>query len=200
MRSNAPSLLPILRSRTQGRLLAALLVDQKREWTVTELAEHLTIPLTTAQSEVTRLEAGGLVRSRKVGRSRVVRPDSTNPIINPLAQIILMTFGPREVIAEEFADLGADRILIFGSWAARLEGETGPPPQDIDVLLVGDDVTRDAVYAAAERAESRLGMAVNPVLRSREAWQEPSSDSLLDEIQRRPIVEVVSDRRDTLSA
>lgn len=199
MRSEAPPLLPILRSRTQGELLAALLLDPAREWTVTELAAHLRIPLTTTQSELARLEAGGLLRSRKVGRSRVVRPDTGNRVVAPLTQIIMLTFGPKAVIGEEFSSVAADRVVIFGSWAARLSGEPGPPPGDIDVLVVGDSALRDDVYAAAERAEARLGCPVNPVLRSADAWQDAAADPLLDEIQRRPLVEVTSPGRETVA-
>lgn len=66
MRSEAPPLLPIRRSPTKGEVLAGLLVETGREWTITELAEHLAIPLTTVQSEISRLEAGGPLSSRKV--------------------------------------------------------------------------------------------------------------------------------------
>lgn len=200
MRSNSPPLLPILRSRTQGEILAALLADPAREWTITELAENVSRPLTSVQSEVTRLEAGGLLRSRKVGRSRVVRPDTENPIVAPLTQIIMLTFGPRMVIAEECADLNADHVVIFGSWAARLAGQSGPPPQDIDVLIVGENIARDDVYAAAERAEARLGLPINPVVRTRHAWQHAADDPLLDEIQRRPTIDVMSDPAETVGA
>ena len=200
MRSNAPPLLPILRSRTQGELLAALLLDPAREWTVTELSQHLAVPLTTTQSELKRLEAGGLVRSRKVGRSRLVQPDTGNPVVAPLTQIIMLTFGPPAVIGEEFTGIEAEQILIFGSWAARLSGEPGPRPGDIDVLVVGDAAVRDEAYAAAERAEARLGRPVNPVLRSTDAWQDAATDPLLDEIQRHPVVEVMSAPRETVAS
>lgn len=198
MRSEAPPLLPILRSRTQGELLAALLVDPGREWTITELSEHLRIPLTTTQSEVTRLESGGLLGSRKVGRSRVVRPNTENPIVAPLTQIIMVTFGPPAVIRKEFTGITAERVIVFGSWAARLTGEPGPPPGDIDVLIVGEPAIRDEVYAAAERAEARLGRPFNPVIRSAEAWHNATRDPLLDEIQRRPMIEVMSAGRGTV--
>ena len=71
----------------------------------------------------------------------------------PLTQIIMLTFGPRAVIHEEFANLAADRVVIFGSWAARLSGEPGPPPADIDALVIGDQVARGDVGAATERAK-----------------------------------------------
>jgi hypothetical protein len=41
------------------------------------------------------------------------------------------------VIAEEFAIPGVKQVVIFGSWAARYAGRAGPPPHDIDVLVVG---------------------------------------------------------------
>lgn len=199
MRSEAPPLLPILRSRTQGEILAALLLDPAREWTVTELAQHLAIPLTTTQSDLSRLETGGLLCSRKVGRARLVRPDTDNPVVAPLTQMIMLTFGPKAVIGDEFAEISADRILIFGSWAARLAGEPGAPPSDIDVLVIGDPGIRDDVYAAAERSEARLGRPVNTVLRTADAWEHADVDPLLDEIRRRPTIEVMSEGRENVT-
>lgn len=188
MRSEAPVLAPTFRSRTQGDLLALVLLHPDREWTVSELARELGVALTTAQSEVARLAEGGVLATRKVGRARVVRANTASPAVAPLTQLTLVTFGPQTVVADEFASLGAERVIVFGSWAARYHGEPGPLPADIDVLVVGD-VARADVYAAAERAESRLGMPVNPVLRNTAAWDDPKGDPLLAEIHARPYVE-----------
>jgi predicted nucleotidyltransferase len=106
----------------------------------------------------------------------------------------LVTFGPHIVVAEEFAALAANRVVIFGSWAARYHGEAGPIPDDIDVLVVGDGIDRSAVYTAAERAEARLGISVNPVLRPDGSWAEPDDDALMVEIQSRPYVDVTGAR------
>jgi len=82
--------------------------------------------------------------------------------------------------------------VVFGSWAARYHGEVGALPADIDVLVVGDGLDRAEVYAAAERAEARLGMAVNPVLRPAGSWTDTAGDALLTEIQSRPYVDVTA--------
>src|SRR5918996_5210641 len=105
MRSEAPLLAPTFRSRLQGELLALVLPWPDREWTVSELAARLHAPLTTVQSEVTRLVAGDLLSTRRVGRSRIIRPNSNNPAVAPLTQLVLITFGPHSVIADEFARL-----------------------------------------------------------------------------------------------
>jgi len=189
MRSDAPVLAPTFRSRTQGDLLALVLLHPDQEWTVSDLARQLGVPLTTAQSEVGRLADGGVLATRKVGRSRVVRANVGSPSVAPLTQLTLVTFGPQIVVADEFASIGAERVVVFGSWAARYYGEAGELPADIDVLVVGDGIDRVDLYAAAERAEARLGMPVNPVLRSAGSWVEPG-DPLLVEIQSRPYVDV----------
>lgn len=71
-------------------------------------------------------------------------------------------------MAGEFARIpGASEVIIFGSWAARHAGEAGATPHDIDVLVVGEGVARADVYEAADRAQARLGLPVNPTIRSR---------------------------------
>src|SRR6266511_3264407 len=55
MRSQAPPLLPILRSRHQGELLAVLLLHPDREYTLSELSRRLNVPLSTVQGEANRL-------------------------------------------------------------------------------------------------------------------------------------------------
>jgi len=77
------------------------------------------------------------------------------------------------LIAEEFGSLGAEMVLIFGSWAARHCGEDGPPPNDIDVLVIGEVACPGLLKTAAKRATARLGTEVNPLVRSRERWTHP---------------------------
>lgn len=170
MRTAAPALLPVFRSRLQGVLLATLLGQPDREWTLEELARTCGEPYQTVSGEIRRLQSGGLVVTRAIGRSKLVRADESSPYFAPLAQLALMSFGPPLVVAEELAGLvGVEQAFIFGSWAARYDGQPGPAPRDVDVLLIGAP-DRDAVDEAARRAQSRLGREVNVTLRSRHRW------------------------------
>ena len=170
MRTAAPALLPVFRSRLQGVLLATLLGQPEREWTLEELARTCDEPYQTVSGEIRRLQSGGLVATRAIGRSKLVRADESSPYFAPLAQLVLMSFGPPLVVAEELAGLsGVEQAFIFGSWAARYDGQPGPAPHDVDVLLIGAP-DRDAVDEAARRAQSRLGREVNVTLRSRQRW------------------------------
>ncbi len=190
MRSTAPALLPVFRSQLQADILAALLLNPEQEYGLTDLAERFDAPLSTVHGEVKRLTEAGLLRRRHVGRSTVVRANSDNRLIEPLAELLFLSWGPLQVTADEFSELkGAERVLIFGSWAARYHQSPGPPPHDLDVLVVGQPA-RGAVYDAADRAQQRLGMPVNPVIRTGDAWLQ-AADPLIRQIQSGPFVVVL---------
>lgn len=189
MRSEAPPLMPIFRSQSQGRILAKLLMEPQREFTWTQLSTDLGIPLSTVQREALRLAEAALIRDRRQGRNRLVSANPEHPATVPLTALALISYGPQSVIAEEFGGEGIAEVLIFGSWAARYVGEQGPPPNDIDVLVIGD-MGDFALFGAAERAEAKLGQTVNPIQISAKAWAEPAGNPLLLDIQARPHVSV----------
>lgn len=181
MRSESPALLPVFRSQHQAELLMWLYLHPGTEYSVSELARRLSVPLSTLHREVVRLDVASLMISRTLGRNRLIRANTDHPAAPALTQLLEVSFGPRAVIAEEFAVPGANAVIIFGSWAARYAGQVGPPPHDIDVLVVGN-VDRADLYEAADRASARLEIEVNPVLRSTKQWSRPE-DSLVKQIK-----------------
>ena len=113
--------------------------------------------------------------------------DTANPLYRPYSEIVLATYGAPEVVRQEFEAIpGVSHLYLFGSFAARYMGEEGPAPNDLDVLVVGTS-TRNEVYEAAERAEKRVGIPVNPTIRSEEEWRR-SDDPFLKEIRSRALV------------
>lgn len=195
MRTSAPPLLAVFRSRLQGDLLTRVLLDPGT-FTVSELAREIRAPVSTVQREVDRLEKAGLFTTSRVGRARLVAGNDGNPALAPLRQLVMIAFGPRQVIAEEFAHLtGVSEIVIFGSWAARYAGEQGAVPGDVDILVVGKP-DRDDVYDAAERAQTRLGRPVNTTIVPPRRWA-AANEPFLQEVKRRPVVSVVGQEAGT---
>jgi DNA-binding transcriptional ArsR family regulator len=190
MRSDAPGLLPVLRSQHQADLLTMLLLHPDEEYTITDLARRLSVPQSTVSGEVRRLADAGILAVRPAGRSRLVRADTSSRLAGPLTELLTLTYGPHVVVADEFAGLeGVTLVIIFGSWAARYQGQRGRPPHDVDVLVVGTP-DRVALYTAAERAESRLGRPVNPAVCSPGQWPDPA-EPFIREIKSRPYVLVI---------
>ncbi len=182
--------MPIFRSRHQADLLTWLLLHPDREYTVTELAKRLDVPLTTLHREAQRLVDADLIRGRTVGRSRLLRANPAHRAAASLTRLLEVTFGPHTVIEDEFDNVpDVASVLIYGSWAARYHGARGAPPADLDVLVVGSPERAD-VYDAADRAQDRLGMQVNPLIRTPQQWVE-ATDPLIRQIQSSPTVIVI---------
>src|SRR6266508_2935761 len=85
---------------------------------------------------------------------------------------------------------GVERAFIHGSWAARYQGEPGPVPNDVDVLVIGT-VDPDDLDEVARHAQRRLGRPVN-IRRVRPAsWRRPDpGDPFLGSVRERPLVEL----------
>lgn len=81
------------------------------------------------------------------------------------------------------------RHNIYGSWAARYAGEPGPPPRDVDLLIVGD-VDEDDLADRARAAERQLGREVNAHRVSAAAWRSPGDDPFLGSVRSRPLFKI----------
>lgn len=190
MKVPAPSLAPILRSDAQGRILARVLADPETSYSLSDLVAWSRTSMPTVQREVERAEQAGIVTTEKVGPTRLVRANVSHPLHDAVRRIIVATYGPPAVIANEFDNIEqADAVLLFGSWAARYLGEPGRAPNDIDVLVIGD-ADRDAVDDAAGRAERQVGLPVQATVRTRAQW-EAQRESFIKELRSRPLVLVL---------
>lgn len=184
----APLLLPILRSQQQGEILALLLGDPDLELSLTEIAARTGAPHPSVYREIQRAEQAGLVTARKAGNMRLVRANTASPYYDGLAEILTRAFGVPAVLAKALHDVsGITAAYIYGSWAARHEGQAGQRPVgDIDVLVLGEP-DRDQLYAALSTAEERLARPVQPTIRD-STWLESGSGAFHDTIASRPLL------------
>jgi DNA-binding transcriptional ArsR family regulator len=190
MGSEVPAIMPIFRSRTQGEMLAALLLSDV-ELSLTDLAARLGAALSTVHREAGRLEAAGVLASTRVGNVRVVRANRASPAYAPLRELVERYFGVPIVVEEEFRHVdGIDQLYIFGSWAERVQGIEGPEPNDVDVLVIGTP-DRDDAYESALRVERRVGKPVNVTIRSPEAWSR-KEDGFVRNVADGPLIPIMT--------
>src|SRR5579859_824547 len=191
MRSGAPPLLPLLRSRAQGDLLALLYLHPEREYSLTEAARLLGVSVKTIHTEASRLVAAGFVSDSRRGNVRLLRAVSGTPVSRPLTELLAATYGPLPVLADMLSGAaGVSAAFIFGSWAARYSGEPGPVPGDVDVLIIGT-ADRDDLDDIARAAQERLGRRVDIRRVSPAAWAAPNpDDTFLKSVLQRPLVEI----------
>jgi predicted nucleotidyltransferase len=188
MQQSPPPLLPIFRSVLQGDLLAYLLGEPDRGFTVAELARITSSDASTVSREVSRLVGAGLVSDERVGRTRVLRANRQSMFFPELSVLVAKAFGPARAAWMAFGELpGVARVVVFGSWAARAAGEPGLAPRDVDVLIVGSP-SRVRVHRAADELSEQLGLPIQVTFATEAEWDD-NSVGVLQEIRRRPYQE-----------
>ena len=190
MRTKAPLLAPIFRSEGQARLLATLLLTGD-ELSITDLAKQAGLAYPTVHREVARLVDAGILSERQVGRTRLIRANDESPLVGPLREILTVASGPVVMLTEELGRIdGIESAFLYGSFAARMLGDAGPTPHDIDVMVLGEpDV--DAVYEACTRVEAAVHRPVNPTILTAAEFGAPSG--FLDTVRSGPAVAVIGE-------
>ncbi len=190
MKQSTPTLLPLLRTRAQGDILAWIFLHPDDSYSVAEIARAVGTSEPTVLREVDRLAAADLIVEVRRGRARLIRPNVANPATRPLAELLAVTYGPIPVVREELDDIaGIDSAWIYGSWAERYSGMPGRSPGDVDVLVVGT-ADEDELWAAAERATRRVGREVTIQRVRPERWAGDHESGFLQTVRSRPMVRV----------
>ena len=192
MKANYASLMPILRSQVQGRILAILLVNKEKEFSVSDLATRAETSLPTALREIRRLEAVGFVNVRAAGNMQLVIANQQHRLFDALSEIVLYSFGPVEILKDLIAELpGVEEAWIYGSWADRYLGGEGADPGDVDVLLVGD-FDRSKAFDVGLRATHLIGKEVAVNNLSAAEWNQQES-GFVKTVRSRPMVNLKGD-------
>ena len=125
---------------------------------------------------------------RRQPQALPANPES--PLFDEICGIVRKTVGLEEAVRDALEPL-ADRLvlaLLFGSVARGTETAAS----DIDLLLVSDDLTLEAVYAAVAGAEDLLGRRVNPtVYTSRSRGAPPGQSRFLTRTLQRPHIVLI---------
>ncbi len=193
MKMLTPSIAPLLRSQTQGIILAAVLSEPESEFSLADLAEKANKSQPTIWREIDRAQKSGLVMTRKVGNSILVRADQSSRYFKPIREIVVAAFGAPAIVVQEFADVkGVDALILFGSWAARFKGVEGRSPNDLDVLVLGNP-NRTEIHDVGDRLETKLKLPIQITVRSLKQWNDP--DPFLIEVKDRPLLVLSTNSR-----
>ena len=161
MRTPPPPLLPLLRSQTQGELLALLCLHPNQSYSLSEAARILDATPRAIQYEASRLVEAGLILDERRANCRFIRAAGDSPIMQALSDLLAVTYGPVPVLTDLLSGVpGIVDAYIYGSWAARFNGEPGAAPHDVDVLVIGD-IDLDTLDGIAREAQGTVRIPVN---------------------------------------
>lgn len=187
MKNKPPTLLPILKSDVQGRILSVPYLNPGSEYSLTDLARLSKTSIPTVMREIDRVVIAGFLLERRIGPTRLVRVDAEHPTFQNLQALLIYGYGPKLVLERQFAGLnGILEAYIYGSWAARYQGVAGPDPTDVDLLIIGD-VDRAKAANLGVRASQELGREVSVNNLSVENWKSAES-YFVKTLRSRPLV------------
>ena len=161
----ATSLADALFTTTQQRVLALLFGQPSRSFFASELIELTGSGSGAVQRELKRLTSSGLLTLKRIGKQKHYQANPDCPVFKELCALVRKTVAMVEPIRQALAPLTKKikRALIYGSVAKG----TDTASSDIDLLVVADDLTLEALYTALAPVEASLDRKVSPTLYTR---------------------------------
>lgn len=163
------SLADALFTTTQQRVFGLLFGQPDRSFYTSELIERTGSGSGAVQRELKRLASSGLVTVKRIGNQKHYQANPNSPVFKELCGLVQKTVGLSSPIRKALEPL-VDRIrfaLIYGSVAKRRDTAAS----DIDVLIIADDVTLEAIYSALAPAEKKLDRKINPTLYTQDEYE-----------------------------
>lgn len=178
-------------SGTRQRVLGLLFGQPERSFYASEVIQRVDSGSGAVQRELANLVQSGLVTVRPVGNQKHFQANSASPIFAELCSIVQKTIGLAGPLREALAPL-AGRIaaaFVYGSVAKQSDTASS----DIDLMILGDDLTYGDVFGALESANAALGRAVNPTILSRAdfAKRVTNQESFLTRVLQQPKVWII---------
>jgi predicted nucleotidyltransferase len=183
---NEMSISDALFSSTQQRVLGLLFGNPERSFYTSEIVRRARSGTGAVDRELSRLLRSGLVSVSKVGNQKHYRADPDSPVYEELRGLVLKTFGLTEPLREALAPYAEkiDAAFVYGSVAKGIDTARS----DIDVMVIGDDLSYTDLFATFQQAETVLGRRVNPTFLSCDDWRRKlaQKDSFIDKISTQP--------------
>ena len=145
---------------SQSRLYVWLFGQPDRAYHLNELRRLTGLGSASLQRELNRLVTAGQVDAQALGNLRRFQANPQSPIHAELLTLTRKTLGTVPVLRDALQALSPNlqSAWVYGSVAKQ----TDTASSDIDVMLVGNDLSLSQVLAALEPAEAQLGRKINP--------------------------------------
>ena len=177
-------------SRRQQRLLAPLLTQPHRSFSLSELLRLSGAGRGAGQLQLQKLLSAGVVLDERVGNQRRIRVNAEFPLYSELRSICRKSFGLAERLRAVLKPLGKRirQAFVFGSVARN----TDRHDSDIDLMVVGT-VTLIKLNEVLAPLEAELGRKIHVNLYALREWEQAKRDKVVDAILTEPILRILPD-------
>ncbi len=187
------SIASALFSDSQTRVLRWLFGQPDRGFHLSELRRLSGLGSASLQRELKRLAEAGLVQSERVGNLRRFQANPHSPVFGELVALTRKTLGAEPLLREALQPLlpGLQGAWIFGSVAKQ----TDTAQSDIDVMLVGKNLSLSRVLELLLPVEQQLGRKINPTCYTPAefARRRAEADSFVNRVLAQPVLPLIGE-------
>ena len=196
MTTDAISLSNALFSKVQQRVLALIFGQPERSFYTSEIKRNVNSGTGAVERELSRLQRSGLVSIERIGNQKHYRANRQSPIFAELHSLVIKTVALTEPLRKSLEPY-SDKIkaaFVYGSVAKG----TDTARSDIDLMVIGDELSYSDLYAALQDVENALGRKVSPKFLSLKDWRRKASDkgSFISKVNVLPKIFVFGSEKD----
>lgn len=167
------SIASVLFTKTQRQILALLYGQPESSFYLNEIVRLTDVGKGAIARNLKKMTDTGLLSTYRQGNQTHYQANPNNPIYEELKAITRKTFGVVEVISQALTSLHP-RIYLAFIYGSIAKG-TDHAASDVDVFLVGDDLSYSEVMETLEPAENQLQRTVNPTIFTQEEFSQRES-------------------------
>ena len=149
-------------TKAQQKVLALLFGRADKSFYLNEVVRYADMGKGSISRELAKFAEAGLLTVIKQGNQNHYRANQQCPIFLELKQIALKTFGIKEQLRQAIDPISSQlqQAFIYGS-VAKGEAHSN---SDVDLMLVGYELSYSGVMELLEVAEQQLQRQVNPTI------------------------------------
>jgi predicted nucleotidyltransferase len=183
-------------SGVQQRLLGLLFGQPDKSFYLSEIVRQLHSGTGAVDRELNRLEHSGLVSVQRIGNQKHYQANEQSPIYSELHGIIQKTVGLHDPLKQALSPF-ADQIQFAFVYGSVAKG-TDSARSDIDLMIVGKDISYSDVYSHLQKAESTIGRLVNPTIMEMRDWRKrvTGKSSFVEKVVDQPKIFIIGSESD----
>ena len=189
----ATSIGDALFTKTQQKVLGLLFGKPDESFYTNEIMRWAAMGRGTVSRELDRLVRAGLLFTTKKGNQNYYQANVDSPVYEELVGIVKKTFGVADQLRDALIPLGENIELafIYGSIAKGTEISTS----DIDLMLVGKDLSYGNVVEALLPLEESLQRTINPTIYDKKDFvaRLKGGDSFVTRVMEQPKILIKGD-------
>jgi predicted nucleotidyltransferase len=173
-------------SKVQQRVLALIFGHPERSFYTSEIVRRVHSGTGAVERELSRLERSGLVSVERIGNQKHFRANRESPVFAELQGLVLKTVGLTEPLRKVLQPY-SNKIKVAFVYGSVAKG-SDTAQSDIDLMVVGDELSYSDLYSALQNAEAILQRKVSPLFLSVKDWKRKASqkDSFAAKVKAQP--------------